>query len=185
MARFSFLALLALPLVQLATAAPLRFQAPALAKRQVAFNFVADYESFQISSGTAGDALAKASAIFFDAFEGVDLVSVDDQTVKDIETMRSAANEAETELFNPAISAADAAGDDELADALQRGKIANKVLKLAGNASKLRIQIAKAEAEGNTARVADLTPKLEDAETKMAKNAATDAKDSGLESAFP
>ena len=59
-------------------------------------------------------------------------------------TMREAAEDAETSLFNPAIDAASGAA----ADALQNGKIANKVLKLTGEVQVLNIKIAKAKAAG-------------------------------------
>ncbi len=69
-------------------------------------------------------------------------------------TMREAAEDAETSLFNPAIAAASGAA----ADALQNGKIANKVLKLTGEVQVLNIKIAKAQASG--ADTADLESDL-------------------------
>ena len=51
--------------------------------------------------------------------------------------MREAAEDAETEQFNPAI---DAASGSE-ADALQVGKIKNKVLKLTGEVQVLNIKV--------------------------------------------
>ncbi len=56
----------------------------------------------------------------------------------DIETMRQAAEAAETDDFNPAIDAA--SGD--AADALQVGKIKNKVLKLTGEVQVLNIKVS-------------------------------------------
>ena len=58
--------------------------------------------------------------------------------------MREAAEDAETDQFNPAIEAA--SGDE--ADALQNGKIQNKVLKLTGEVQVLQIKLAKAKASG-------------------------------------
>ena len=58
--------------------------------------------------------------------------------------MRKAAENAETSLFNPAIDAADGAE----ADALQNGKIKNKVLKLTGIIQVNKIKLAKAQASG-------------------------------------
>lgn len=51
--------------------------------------------------------------------------------------MRKAAENAETELFNPAIDAASGAE----ADALQVGKIKNKVLKLTGEVQVIKIKV--------------------------------------------
>ena len=58
--------------------------------------------------------------------------------------MREAAEDAETDQFNPAIKAA--SGDE--ADALQNGKIKNKVLKLTGEVQDINIKIAQAKAKG-------------------------------------
>ena len=62
-----------------------------------------------------------------------------------METMRKAAESAETDQFNPAIEAASGAD----ADALQNGKIQNKVLKLTGEVQVLKIKLAKAQAAGD------------------------------------
>ena len=70
-------------------------------------------------------------------FDGVDLATVDSTTLKAVQTMREAAEAAETEQFNPAIDAASGAE----ADALQNGKIKNKVLKLTGEVQALNIQV--------------------------------------------
>ena len=58
--------------------------------------------------------------------------------------MRKAAEAAETDEFNPAIDAATGAD----ADALQVGKIKNKVLKLTGEVQDINIKIAQAKAKG-------------------------------------
>ncbi|KAG8935699.1 hypothetical protein FRC03_008451 [Tulasnella sp. 419] len=50
------------------------------AKRQTGFQFL-DYPDFQISGGTAGNAKAEADAIFVDPFSGVDLATVDEETL--------------------------------------------------------------------------------------------------------
>jgi len=73
-----------------------------------------------------------------DPFKGVDLATIDDATVEALQTMREAAEDAETSLFNPAIEAASGAQ----ADALQVGKIKNKVLKLTGEVQVLQIQVS-------------------------------------------
>ena len=54
-----------------------------------------------------------------------------------METMRKAAEAAETDQFNPAIEAASGAD----ADALQNGKIQNKVLKLTGEVQTINIEV--------------------------------------------
>ena len=59
-------------------------------------------------------------------------------TLAAVKAMREAAEDAETSLFNPAI---DAAASDAEADALQNGKIKNKVLKLTGELQALQIQV--------------------------------------------
>ena len=83
------------------------------------------YSQFQISDGTGGNAEAQANAVFVgeciikvsrriseihprppDPFADVDLSTVDDATLNAMETMREAAEDAETEQFNPAIAAA-------------------------------------------------------------------------------
>lgn len=103
------------------------------------------YADFQISDGTAGDAEAKANAVFVDPLAGLDLATLDDSVADNMETMRKAAEAAETDDFNPAIDAA--SGD--AADALQNGKIQNKVLKLTGEVQVLKIKLAKAQAAGD------------------------------------
>ncbi|KAJ8463300.1 hypothetical protein ONZ45_g10498 [Pleurotus djamor] len=135
-----------------------------------------DYAAFQISDGVAGDAKAKAEAVFVAPFEGVDLATVSDATQKDVETMRKLAETAETSQFNPAI---DAASGDE-ADALQRGKIQNKVLKLTGITQVLKIKLAKAQAKGDD--TASIEEKIEAEIKKLNKNIDTDVKSAGLAS---
>ena len=80
------------------------------------------YASFQISDGTAGDAQAKANAVFVDPFAGVDLATLDDAVAKNMNTMREAAETAETAQFNPAIAAASGAAADGGADMVVGGK---------------------------------------------------------------
>ena len=65
------------------------------------------YAEFQISDTPAGNAKAEAEAVFVTPFEGVDLATVPDQDRDNVEAMRKLAEDAETELFNPAIDAAD------------------------------------------------------------------------------
>ncbi|KAH8828155.1 hypothetical protein DL96DRAFT_1709445 [Flagelloscypha sp. PMI_526] len=165
MARFSFLLLAASALLAIAAPVP----------RQTAFK-LQDYNDFQISDQVAGDAEAHANAVFVDVFQGVDLATIDSATVDNIETMRSQAEDAETEAFNPAIAAATGAE----ADALQVGKIQNKVLKLTGITQKIKIQIAQATAAGDD--TADLESKLAEEQKKLDTNIATDKASAGATS---
>ncbi|KAK0225701.1 hypothetical protein IW262DRAFT_1538873, partial [Armillaria fumosa] len=151
------------------------------------------YADFQISDGVAGKAAAEANAVFVgksyvpirwrraaliihtspDPFDNVDLATVDSQTLDDMQTMREAAESAETEDFNPAIAAASGAE----ADALQVGKIKNKVLKLTGEVQVLNIKIAQAQASGDD--TSDLEDSLAEEQTKLNTNIATDVKNAG------
>ncbi|KAL5498827.1 hypothetical protein ACEPAH_2182 [Sanghuangporus vaninii] len=141
---------------------------------QTADNFQElDYAQFQISDGVAGDAEAEANAVFVDPFANVDLSTVSDDTRDAIEAMREAAESAETDLFNPAI---DAASGSE-ADALQVGKIKNKVLKLTGEVQVINIKIAQAQAAGED--TSDLESKLQEEQTKLNTNIATDKASAG------
>ncbi|KAL5476666.1 hypothetical protein ACEPAI_2852 [Sanghuangporus weigelae] len=141
---------------------------------QTADNFQElDYAQFQISDGVAGNAEAEANAVFVDPFANVDLSTVSDDTRDAIEAMREAAESAETDLFNPAI---DAASGDE-ADALQVGKIKNKVLKLTGEVQVINIKIAQAQAAGED--TSDLESKLQEEQTKLNTNIATDKASAG------
>ncbi|WVQ73590.1 hypothetical protein IAR50_003169 [Cryptococcus sp. DSM 104548] len=150
------------PLLSLAVASPIKRQngtaCPAFAAQ--------DYADFQISDGTAGNSQAAANAVFVDPFDGCDLSTVDATSLKNIQTMREAAEDAETDQFNSAIDAA--SGD--AADALSAGKIANKVLKLTGEIQALNIQ----QAQGD-----DNADKIAEEQTKLDTNVATDEKSAG------
>ncbi|KAK0213032.1 hypothetical protein DFS33DRAFT_1464762 [Desarmillaria ectypa] len=143
-----------------------------LALKPRAFELL-DYANFQISDGVAGKASAEANAVFVDPFVNVDLATVDSQTLDNMQTMREAAESAETEDFNPAIAAASGAK----ADALQVGKIKNKVLKLTGEVQVLNIKIAQAQAAGSD--TSDLEDSLAKEQTKLNNNIATDVKNAG------
>ncbi|KAI0833811.1 hypothetical protein BC628DRAFT_1414546 [Trametes gibbosa] len=156
-------AVFALTVAGLAAAAPIRF--PKLTKRAFALQ---DYAAFQISDGTAGNAQAEANAVFVDPFAGVDLATVDATTLKAVQTMREAAEDAETEQFNPAIKAASGAE----ADALSAGKIKNKVLKLTGEVQALNIQLAQAKAAGKD--TSSISSKITEEQTKLTKNISLD-----------
>ncbi|KAK7472908.1 hypothetical protein VKT23_001015 [Stygiomarasmius scandens] len=170
MARFTLIAFLFSLLAAFVSAAPVPLVKKALARR--AFQEL-DYADFQISDGVAGQAEAEANAVFVDPFKGVDLATIDDATVEALQTMREAAEDAETSLFNPAIEAASGAQ----ADALQVGKIKNKVLKLTGEVQVLQIQLAQAQAAGDD--TSDIEEKLSEEQTKLSKNIDTDVKSAG------
>lgn len=121
-----------------------RSTCPSARLRQTQADYLCSYAAFQISDGTAGNAQAEANAVFVDPFDGVDLATVDATTLKAVQTMREAAEDAETSQFNPAIKAASGSA----ATALQNGKIKNKVLKLTGEVQGINIQIAQAKAAG-------------------------------------
>lgn len=59
-----------------------------------------DYADFQISTGVAGDALARAEAVFKTPFDGVDLATVSDEDLDNLNDMRGAASKFETTDFN-------------------------------------------------------------------------------------
>jgi hypothetical protein len=146
-------------------AAPLRFRPRAFSLQECAYflsfsssssDVLFSYANFQISDGTAGNAQAEAEAVFVSPFAGQDLATISDEDQDNIETMRKAAEAAETDQFNPAIEAASGAD----ADALQAGKIKNKVLKLTGEVQVLQIKLAKAQAAGDD--ITDLESKLDE-----------------------
>ncbi|KAB5589762.1 DNA polymerase II [Ceratobasidium theobromae] len=164
-----------------------RTRSVSLTERQSIFP-LRDYADFQISTGVAGDALARAEAVFKTPLNGIDLATVSDEDLDNLNTMRGAASKFETTDFNPAIKAA----TGEEADALQRGKIANKVLKNLGSVmvasikelnNPLYVQEAKAKAAGEDA--SEFTTKIKEETTKMNKNAATDKADAGKTLATP
>ena len=95
------------------------------------------YSQFQISDGVGGNAQAAANAVFVDPFNNVDLTTVSSDVLTAMNNMREAAESAETDDFDPQIDAASGAD----ADALQVGKIQNKVLKLTGEVQVLNIKV--------------------------------------------
>ncbi|KAF4122554.1 hypothetical protein GMORB2_7546 [Geosmithia morbida] len=128
----------------------------------------ANYADFQISDGVAGNALDEVNEKF--PIDTSDLANVDDADLEIIKTARETAEAAETDAggFNEAI---DAAGEDtEEGEALQVGKIKNKVLKLQLEVLALQIEQAKGE---------DNAEKLEEEQTKLNKNIATDQESAG------
>ncbi|KAM5349684.1 hypothetical protein ACJ41O_006189 [Fusarium nematophilum] len=127
------------------------------------------YDDLSISGGTAGNAAQEA----LDVLGGLpdDLTTVEESDIDFLDSVNGIANDAETEAFNPAIEAA----SGEEADALQRGKIKNKVLKLTATILKLQIQQAQGE---------DVTEKLDEENTKLQNNISQDEEAAGLASTF-
>ncbi|PVF93079.1 hypothetical protein CPB86DRAFT_133889 [Serendipita vermifera] len=154
-------------------ALPIRNEVAVPQKRQASIFALQDYADFQISDGQAGTAEEEAAAVFLAPFEGVDLATVSDEDRDNVEAMRRLAEQAETQQFNPAIKAA--SGDE--ATALQNGKIKNKVLKLTGILQVKKIDLAKAQASGDD--TSEIEAKIEEEQTKLTKNIATDVKNAG------
>ncbi|KAG5660097.1 hypothetical protein KAF25_003619 [Fusarium avenaceum] len=97
------------------------------------------YNDLSISGGSAGNAQQEA----LQKLGGLptDLSTVEKSDLDFLDSVNGIANDAEKDAFNPAIEAA--SGED--ADALQRGKIKNKVLKLTATVLKLEAQQAQGE----------------------------------------
>ncbi|CAA7270929.1 unnamed protein product [Cyclocybe aegerita] len=168
MARFSFLVASVALLSSMISAAPV-----AIVRRQVNFPEL-PYAQFQISTTPGGTAAAEAAAIFFTPFNGVNLATLDDSVEKNIAAMRSAAEAAETDLFNPAI---DNAASEAEADALDVGKTKNKVLKHTAFLQLFRIRLAKAQAAGES--TAEIEADITDREAKLKKNSDADVANAG------
>lgn len=111
--------------------------APYVSSPSLHSDIVSSYAQFQISDGVAGNAEAEANSVFVDPFANTDLSTVSSDVLDAIQTMREAAESAETDDFNPQIAAASGAA----ADALQVGKIKNKVLKLTGEVQGINIKV--------------------------------------------
>jgi len=110
------------------------------------------YAQFQISDGVGGNAKAQADAVF--NLGGQALADVSAADLAAIQAMREEAESAETDDFDPEIAAASGAA----ADALQVGKIKNKVLKLTGEI--LGLQIEQAQGKDTASDIATETTKL-------------------------
>ncbi|KAI0436288.1 small secreted protein [Xylaria telfairii] len=128
------------------------------------------YNDISISGGVAGNAQNEALAVF-SALDQNDLANVDKDDLDFLNSVNQIANDAEDEAFNTAIDAA----SGEEADALQRGKIKNKVLKLTAAVLKLQAQVAQGE---------DVQDKLEEEQTKLQKNIQQDEDEAGNASTF-
>ncbi|KAH8654816.1 small secreted protein [Ilyonectria robusta] len=152
--------LLTFTLVALCSAAP-------LSKRAV-FS-TTSYNDLSISGGVAGNAQQEA----LQKLGGLpnDLTTVEESDLDFLNSVNQIANDAETDAFNVAIDAA----DGEEADALQRGKIKNKVLKLTATILKLEAQQAQGQ---------DVSEKLATEQQKLQNNIAQDEEAAGLASTF-
>lgn len=141
------------------------------------------YNDFQISSGTAGNALAEAQAAFpvsldiytdacvaldsnLNQVDTSDLANVSAADLAILKAARETAEAAETDGFNDAVSAA--SGDD--ADELQNGKIKNKVLKLFLETTALQVEQAQGE---------DNQDQIDTEQKKLDTNIALDTKAAG------
>ncbi|KAK7705841.1 hypothetical protein SLS64_007789 [Diaporthe eres] len=122
------------------------------------------FNDISISGGTAGNAQAEAEQ----ALSGLpaDLSTVEQSDLDFLNSVNQVANDAEKEAFNPAIEAATGAE----ADALQIGKIKNKVLKLTATIKKLEAQAAQGE---------DVADKLAEEQKKLDNNISQDEAEAG------
>ncbi|KAH8902474.1 hypothetical protein BR93DRAFT_962319 [Coniochaeta sp. PMI_546] len=147
--------------------AALTLAAPAPLGKRAVFT-TKTYNELSISGGVAGNAQQEA----LDVLSGLpdDLTTVEKADLDFLNSVNQIANKAETGVFNPAIEAA--ASQDE-ADALQRGKIKNKVLKLTATVLKLQAQ----EAQGQ-----NVASKLATEQKKLNNNIALDEDAAGLPS---
>ncbi|KAF2137995.1 uncharacterized protein K452DRAFT_361480 [Aplosporella prunicola CBS 121167] len=129
------------------------------------------YADFQISDGKAGDALNEALQKF--PIDMNNLASVSDSDHEIIKNAREIAESAEADEggFNDAI---DQAGEDSSeGEALQVGKIKNKVLKLALESMDLMIKQAQGDDDG------DVQEKLDKEMKKLKTNVQEDQDSKG------
>ncbi|KAJ3713441.1 hypothetical protein EV361DRAFT_1036751 [Lentinula raphanica] len=174
MARFTLIALFGSLVAGIASAAPVPVKLELATRANATTTFTEqDYSAFQISDGVGGTAVDEANAVFVDPFDGVDLSTVSSDTLDAINTMREAAESAETDEFDPQIDAASGA----TADALSVGKTKNKVLKLTGEIQAINIKIAQAQAKGED--TSDLEDSLDEEQTKLNTNIAADKANAG------
>ena len=151
-----------------ALAAPSSFK-DIIQKRQSSFQ-QQSYDDISISGGVAGNAEAEALQVF-SALDMNNLAAATEADIDFLKSVNSICNDAETDAFNPAIEAA----DGEEADALQRGKIKNKVLKL--GATMIRLMIEQAQGE-------DVADDIEKELKKLNNNIQQDEDEAGQPSTF-
>ncbi|KAI0829545.1 hypothetical protein F5Y06DRAFT_211391 [Hypoxylon sp. FL0890] len=128
------------------------------------------YNDISISGGVAGNAEQEALAVF-SALDPNNLAAADDDDIDFLKSVNRICNDAEDKAFNPAIDAA----SGEEADALQRGKIKNKVLKLEATILRLKIQ----QAQGD-----DVADDMAAEQKKLDNNIKQDEDEAGKASTF-
>ncbi|KAJ3863585.1 hypothetical protein EV359DRAFT_73536 [Lentinula novae-zelandiae] len=175
MAHFSLIALLGSFFAGIVVAAvPIKLDLVVRANTTVTGTFIAQaYADFQISDGVGATAVDEANTVFVDPFAGVYLSTVSFDTLDAINTMREAAESAETDDFDPQINAATGAA----AAMLSVGKTKNKVLKLTGGIQTINIKIA--QAQGSRDDTSDLEHSLNEEQTKLNTNIAADKANTG------
>jgi len=174
MPRFTLIAFFGFFLAGIASAAPIPAKVGLIARANATTTFTEEpYSEFQISDGVGGTAVDQANAVFVEPFANVDLTTISADTLDAINSMRLAAESAETDEFDPQIDAASGA----TAAALQVGKIKNKVLKLTAEIEGINIKIAQAQASG--ADTSSLESDLSSEQTKLNSNIALDQANAG------
>ena len=141
-----------------------------LRKRQQSAFQQQSYDDISISGGVAGNAEAEALEVF-SALDFDNLAAATEADIDFLKSVNSICNDAEKEAFNTAID--DAEGEE--ADALQRGKIKNKVLKL--EATMIRLMIEQAQGE-------DVADKIDAELKKLNNNIQQDEDEAGQPSTF-
>ncbi|KAA8627677.1 hypothetical protein TUN199_04805 [Pyrenophora tritici-repentis] len=154
-----------LSLAALAIAAPTPNKHALEARQSAAVFADTTYNAISISGGQAGNAKAEAAAVF-KALDVNNLKDIASEDLTFLNTVNQVANDAEKEVFNPAVEAA--TGDQ--ATQIQNGKIKNKVLKLMATVLKLQAQ----EAQGQ-----DVAATLAEETKKFDNNVALDVKAAG------
>ncbi|EJD40488.1 hypothetical protein AURDEDRAFT_170484 [Auricularia subglabra TFB-10046 SS5] len=98
------------------------------------------YNDIQISHTVGGTAYAEASAVFVSPFAGVALSGVSYADFDAVMLMAEAAEDADFELFAPAVASAE---NLTIGDALEVGRVKNKVLQLTGVLQAMKIKLAR------------------------------------------
>ncbi|RYP44241.1 hypothetical protein DL768_009274 [Monosporascus sp. mg162] len=140
-----------------------------LVKRQSVFS-TKTYDEISISGGVAGNAEQEALNVL-SGLNFNDLASATEDDIEFLDSVNQICNDAEENAFNVAIE--NASGEE--ADALQRGKIKNKVLKL--EATMMRLMIEQAQGE-------DVAEKIQEETAKLNNNIQQDREEAGKESTF-
>ncbi|KAI5120758.1 hypothetical protein M0805_004722 [Coniferiporia weirii] len=115
---------------------------------QNGMQFMKHYSEFQISDGVGGTAEEEAIAVFVEPFETVDLATIPYGLYDMLMVAKEAVEDAEAELFEPALAKAEAEDDKSLAQALEVGKLKNRVLYATATVQGLKIKAALDKAMG-------------------------------------